>query len=52
MEGGHNPQGLSWEAIETEMFKKDEQGNLLRSTNIDHERKIQKMMQAWGGTGN
>ena len=32
MEGGHNPQGLSWEAIETEMFKKDDQGNLLRST--------------------
>jgi len=52
MEGGHNPQGLSWEAIETEMFKKDDQGNLLRSTNIEHERKIQKMMEAWGGSGN
>tara|TARA_S200002703_G_scaffold123529_2_gene109489 strand:+ start:854 stop:1567 length:714 start_codon:yes stop_codon:yes gene_type:complete len=52
MEGGHNPQGLSWEAIETEMFKKDEQGQLLRSTNIDHERKIQKMMEAWGGSSN
>jgi folylpolyglutamate synthase/dihydropteroate synthase len=52
MDGGHNPQGLSWEAIETEMFKKDEQGNLLRSTNIEHERKIQKMMEAWGGSGN
>jgi hypothetical protein len=50
MEGGHNPEGLSWESIETEMFKKDEQGNLLRSTNIDHERKIQKMMEAWGGS--
>jgi len=48
-EGGHNPEGLSWEAIESEMFKKDEQGNLLRSTNIAHERKVQAMMEAWGG---
>ncbi|NHW78137.1 hypothetical protein HA391_25105, partial [Escherichia coli] len=46
----HNPEGLSWEAIEAEMYKKDEQGNLLRSTNIDHERKIQRMMEAWGGS--
>lgn len=42
------PTGLSWEAIEAEMFKKDDFGNLLRSTNIEHERKIQKLMQAWG----
>jgi hypothetical protein len=50
MEGGHNPEGLSWEAIEVEMFKKDENGNLLRSINIGHEQKIQKMMEAWGGS--
>jgi|TARA_R110000868_G_scaffold3181_1_gene21078 hypothetical protein len=49
MEGGHNPEGLSWEAIETEMFKMDDNGNLLRSTNISHEQKIQRMMEAWGG---
>tara|TARA_R110002012_G_scaffold22589_6_gene77896 strand:- start:10474 stop:11190 length:717 start_codon:yes stop_codon:yes gene_type:complete len=49
-EGGHNPEGLSWEAIEVEMFKKDEQGNLLRSTNLAHERKVQSMMEAWGGS--
>jgi hypothetical protein len=42
------PAGLSWESIEAEMFKKDDHGNLLRSTNIEHERKIQKLMQAWG----
>jgi hypothetical protein len=50
MEGGHNPEGLTWEAIEVEMFKKDEQGQLLRSISMPHEQKIQKMMEAWGGS--
>tara|TARA_R110000787_G_scaffold118172_2_gene228949 strand:+ start:2008 stop:2730 length:723 start_codon:yes stop_codon:yes gene_type:complete len=47
-ENDHVPVGLTKETIEAEMFKKDDNGNLLRSTNIDHERKIQKMWQDWG----
>jgi hypothetical protein len=31
------------------MFKKDENGNLLRSVDINHERKVQKMMATFGG---
>ena len=50
MEGGHNPEGLSWESIEAEMFKKDESGQMLRSVSVAHEQKIQKMMEAWGGS--
>ena len=50
MDGGHNPEALTWEAIEVEMFKKDEQGQLLRSISMPHEQKIQKMMEAWGGS--
>ena len=50
MDGGHNPEGLSWESIEVEMFKKDEHGQLLRSISAPHEQKIQKMMEAWGGS--
>ena len=48
-EGGHNPEGLSWESIEAEMFRKDEQGNMLRSTNLAHDQKVKTMMEAWGG---
>lgn len=44
LEGGTHPQGLTWSDVEHEMFKKDDNGNLLRSTNINHEHKIQKMM--------
>ena len=40
---------MTWEAIEAEMFKKDEQGNMLRSTDTNHEAKIQRMMQEFGG---
>ena len=49
MEGGHNPEGLSKEAIEAEMFKKDEHGNLLRSVSPEHNAKIAKMWEAFGG---
>ena len=31
------------------MFKKDENGNLLRSVDMNHERKIQRMMKEFGG---
>ena len=44
LEGGTHPQGLTWSDVEHEMFKKDDSGNLLRSTNSSHEQKIQKMM--------
>jgi|TARA_R110002033_G_scaffold54257_3_gene102707 hypothetical protein len=44
LEGGTHPQGLTWSDVEHEMFKKDDNGNLLRSTNSSHEQKIQKMM--------
>ena len=40
---------MTWADIETEMFKKDERGNLLRSTDRNHEAKIQKMMKEFGG---
>jgi hypothetical protein len=35
--------------VEAEMFRKDENGNLLRSTDINHERKVQEMMASFGG---
>lgn len=44
LEGGTHPQGLTWSDVEHEMFKKDDNGNLLRSTSSSHEQKIQKMM--------
>jgi len=31
------------------MFRKDENGNLLRSVDSNHEKKIQEMMFAFGG---
>ena len=49
IDGGESPEGLTWAAIETEMFKKDENGNLMRSVNRDHEAKIQAMMKQYGG---
>jgi hypothetical protein len=44
LEGGTHPQGLTWSDVEHEMFKKDDNGNLLRGTSSSHEQKIQKMM--------
>lgn len=49
IEGGEHPQGLTWSDVEAEMFRKDEKGNLLRSTDINHERKVQQMMASFGG---
>jgi hypothetical protein len=49
IDGGEAPEGLTWAAIETEMFKKDENGNLMRSVNREHEAKIQAMMKQYGG---
>lgn len=39
----------TWEAIEREMYRKDEHGNLLRSVSREHEMKIQRMMKEYGG---
>lgn len=47
IEGGLHPQGLTWADVETEMFKKDDNGNLLRSVDINHERKVQEMMKSF-----
>jgi hypothetical protein len=38
------------EMIEEEMFKKDEHGNLLRSVNVEHDRKVRQMLEAFAGT--
>ena len=48
-DGGDNPEGLTWEAIEKEMFRKDDNGNMLRSISPEHEKKVQAMLVAWGG---
>ena len=49
IDGGESPTGLTWSDIESQMFKKDENGGLLRSSDRSHEAKIQKMMQDFGG---
>lgn len=49
IDGGENPTGVTWSDIEKEMFKKDPNGNLLRSVDREHEKKIQAMMKAYGG---
>ena len=49
IDGHIEPGGLEWADIEAEMFRKDENGNLLRSVDINHERKIQRMMREFGG---
>ncbi|MCS5594213.1 MAG: hypothetical protein NZ730_06680 [Porticoccaceae bacterium] len=49
IEGGMHPTGLTWADVEQEMFKKDENGRLLRSVDPNHESKIQGMMATFGG---
>ena len=49
IDGGEHPTGMTWSDIESEMFKKAENGQLLRSIDSNHEAKIQKMMQEFGG---
>jgi len=49
IDGGIHPQGLTWADVEVEMFKKDENGSLLRMTSQAHEQKLQKMMQSFEG---
>ena len=49
IDGYVEPGGLEWADIEAEMLRKDENGNLLRSVDMNHERKIQRMMKEFGG---
>jgi hypothetical protein len=49
IDGGDHPSGMTWGDIEAEMFKKSDNGQLLRSIDSNHEAKIQKMMQEFGG---
>jgi len=49
IDGGESPTGITWSDIETEMFKKHENGQLLRSVSPDHEKKIKRMQHEWGG---
>ena len=49
IEGGESPTGITWEDIEAEMFKKTDDGQMLRSVSQAHEQKVQRMMQEYGG---
>jgi len=49
IDGGEHPEGLTWDDIEKEMFKKDENGRLLRSTDQAHNAKVERMMKEFGG---
>ena len=49
IDGYVQPGGITWEDIEAEMFKKHESGQMLRSVDPNHERKIQRMMKEYGG---
>ena len=49
IDGYVEPGGVEWADIEAEMFRKDDNGNLLRSVDMNHERKIQRMMKEYGG---
>ena len=49
IDGGDHPSGMTWADVEAEMFKKNDSGQLLRSIDSNHEAKIQKMMQEFGG---
>jgi hypothetical protein len=49
IDGHIQPGGMTWADIEAEMFRKDEHGNLMRSVDANHERKIQGMMKEFGG---
>ena len=49
IDGHIEPGGLTWDDIEVEMFRKDDNGNLLRSVDRRHEEKIQRMMKEFGG---
>ena len=49
IDGYIQPGGVTWEDIEAEMFKKHDNGQLLRAVDRNHEAKIQRMMREFGG---
>ena len=49
IDGYVQPGGVTWEDIEAEMFKKHDNGQLLRAVDRNHEAKIQRMMREFGG---
>ncbi len=49
IDGYIEPGGLTWEDIESEMYKKSDNGQYLRSVDANHEAKIQRMMKEFGG---
>ena len=49
IDGYVEPGGIEWADIEAEMFKKHENGQLLRAVDRNHEAKIQRMMKEFGG---
>lgn len=49
IDGVVQPGDVTWEEIEAEMFRKNEHGQLLRSVDVNHEKKIRRMMEEYGG---
>ena len=49
IDGYTQPGGITKEDIEAEMFRKDDNGNYLRSVSPEHEKKIQRMWKEYGG---
>lgn len=49
IDGYVQPGGITWPDIEAEMYKKNENGQLLRAVDRNHEAKIQRMMKEYGG---
>ncbi len=49
IDGYVEPGGITWQDIEAEMYKKHESGQMLRSVDPNHERKVKRMMEEYGG---
>lgn len=49
IDGAVQPGGMTWADIEKAMYKKDDNGNLLRSVDREYEAKIQRMLREFGG---
>ena len=49
IDGGEHPAGLTWADVEAEMFKMDDNGNYLRSVDVNHEKKVQQMLASFEG---
>lgn len=49
IDGNVEPGGITMDDIQKEMFRKDENGNMLRSVSREHEAKVQRMLKEFGG---